>query len=281
MRRAVHTLEFMQDPKAPRHAPGPFHADQLRTGDRYELDNGHPVYVSPSGGDGARGAIAGAEALDTDPEVDSAGMDAGFALEPKTLRAPDVSVGRVPDAPGWIKDAPLLAVEYASTGQDEAELQSKIVELLGAGTRYVWVVRLVGPRRVEVYQKGMPMRVAGLEEELAAPGVLRNRVPVKALFDRQSAHDMALRNLLQRKGYADLDGVLEKGREEGREQGREEGLEQGRQGLRNALQGILRARGISLSPAEAERIASCHDLALLGRWLERAATAKSAADMFG
>jgi Uma2 family endonuclease len=259
----------MRDPKVTRPAPGPFHVDQLKVGDRYELTHGHPIYVAPSGGDGARGAIAGAEALDTDPEVDSAGMDAGFALESKTLRAPDVAVGRVPDAPGWIAGAPLLAVEYASTGQDEAELQSKIKELLAAGTRYVWVVRLVGPRRVEVYEAGVPMRVARQGEELAAPGVLRNRVPVEALFDRQAAHELTLRNLLQRKGYSDLEGV------------REEGREEGRQGLRNALQALLRARGLSLGPAEAARIASCRDIGMLERWIERAATAKSAAEMFG
>lgn len=259
----------MRDPKATRPTSGPLHVEQLKVGDRYELAHGHPIYVAPSGGDGARGAIAGAEVLDTDPEVDSAGMDAGFALEPKTLRAPDVAVGRVPDAPGWIAGAPLLAVEYASTGQDEAELQAKVKELLGAGTRYVWVVRLVGPRRVEVHEVDRPMRVARPGEELAAPGVLRNRVPVEALFDRQAAHELTLRNLLQRKGYEDLEGV------------REEGREEGRQGLRNALQAILNARGIPLSAAEAARVASCRDLGTLERWIERAATVRSAADVFG
>ena len=260
------------DPRARRDGHGPFHVDQLQAGDRYELDDGHPLYVSPSGGDGARGAIAGAEVLDTDPAVESAGMDAGFALGQKTLRAPDVAVGSVPDAPGWIAGAPLLAVEYASTGQDEAELRSKIEELLGAGTRYVWVVRLVGPRRVEVHEAGKSVRVAVPGEELEAPGVLRNRVPVQALFDRQSAHELAFRNLLQRKGYSDLEGVRAEGRERGREEGRVEGQ-------KGALRALLEARGIALGPADAARIASCGDASVLERWIVRAATARTATEI--
>jgi Uma2 family endonuclease len=278
MERGVHTLEMMRDTKSKQQAPGSVHVDDVQVGERYELDRGNLVYVAPSGGDGARGVIAGGQALDTDPEVDSAGIDAGFALDSKTLRAPDVSVGRVPDAPGWIPGAPLLAVEYASTGQDEAELKTKIAQLLKAGTRYVWVVRLVGPRRVEVHEAGMLMRVARPGEELTAPGVLRNPVPVEALFDRSSAHKLALRNLLQREGYADLEGVRKEGREQGREQGREEGRVQG---LRDALQAIVRTRDFALGSAEVARIASCHEAALLERWIERAMTAKSAADMFG
>jgi Uma2 family endonuclease len=89
--------------------------------------------------------------LDTDPTVEEAGVDTGFSAEPNALRAPDIAIGNVPDAPGWVRGSPPLAVEYADTGQDEQDLQTKIAELLKAGTRFVWVVRLVGPRRVEVY----------------------------------------------------------------------------------------------------------------------------------
>ena len=49
-------------------------------------------------------------------------------MEPGTLHAPDVAVGNVADEPGWVTGkAPPLAVEYADTGQDEAEL-SVLVE---------------------------------------------------------------------------------------------------------------------------------------------------------
>jgi len=68
--------------------------------------------------------------------------DTGFTPDEKNLRAPGIAVGNIPDEPGWAPGAPPLAVEYADTGQDERDLQQKIGTLLGAGTRYVWVVRL-------------------------------------------------------------------------------------------------------------------------------------------
>src|SRR5262249_29266880 len=131
------------------------------------------------------------------------------------LRAPDIAVGNVPDKPGWIPGAPLLAIEYADVGQDEAKLERKIVDLLGAGTQYLWVVRLTGPRRVEVHRPGEPMCTVLPGELLHAPGALQNAVPVEALYDRNAAERVTLVNLLQRRGYADLEAVLAQGREEG------------------------------------------------------------------
>lgn len=251
-------------PSKERIASGPFHADQVRAGDRYELSNGHSIYCAPTGGDGARGTVAGAEVLDTDPAVDSAGIDAGFSPSPKSLRAPDIALGNVPDRPGWISGVPPLAVEYASTGQDEDELQSKIAELLEAGTRWLWVVRLVGPRRVEVYEKGQPMRTFGPGEELLAPGVLRNAVPVEALYDRSVAHEHTLRNLLQRRGYESLDEVREQGREEGRAQ---------------ALLDVLEARGLAVSATVRERVLGTRDPEVLRGWLGRAITVARAEEL--
>jgi Uma2 family endonuclease len=264
---------------------GPMTVDQLREGDRYELDQGRPIYVAPTGGDGTWRVMLGGQVINTDPRVKKAGVEPGFALDEHTLRAPDIGVGNIPDAPGWIKGAPLLAVEYASTGQDEAQLQVKIRQLLAAGTCYVWVVRLLGTRRVEVYESGKPMRVAQIGEELAAPEVLQNPIPVEAMFDPAVAHELTLRNLLQRKGYRDLEDVRETERKEGLEEGRQQGLKEGReqgqvQGLLSALQTILSTRGLALGPAEAERMASCRDVALLERWLGRAMTALAAAEVF-
>lgn len=155
-------------------------------------------------------------------EVGPVGIDAGFIPEGGTLRAPDISVG-VPDEPGWVRGAPPLAVEYVGVGQDEADLQIKIGELLAAGTRLVWVVRLTGPRRVEVHARGTEVRVLGVDAELEAPGILKNKVPVRSLFDRESAHDAALRNLLQREGYESLEDALARSRAEGITAGREAG----------------------------------------------------------
>ena len=80
-------------------------------------------------------------------------------------------------------------------------------------------MRLVGPRRVEVHTPGAKVRTALPGELLEAPGVLRNPVPVLALFDRDAAHEATLTNLMQRRGFANLDAALAEGREEGREEG--------------------------------------------------------------
>ncbi|MCB2261668.1 MAG: Uma2 family endonuclease, partial [Candidatus Thiosymbion ectosymbiont of Robbea hypermnestra] len=205
------------------HTEGPFRAEQLRCGDPYELDDGHPIECLPSGGRHAHANVNGGLTLDTDPDVESTGFDAGFTPDEQNLRAPDIAVGNVPDTPGWVPGAPPLAVEYADTGQNERDLQRKISTLLEAGTRYVWVVRLTGLRRVEVYEPQAPRRLAYPGEQLQAPGILRNPVPVEALYDPDAAREAALRNLLQRRGYANLDAVQEESREAGRKEGREAG----------------------------------------------------------
>ncbi|WPL19867.1 hypothetical protein Thiowin_05014 [Thiorhodovibrio winogradskyi] len=198
---------------------GPFFAAQLRDGDPYELSNGHPIECLPAGGRHARANLVGGLAMETDPEVEDAAVDAGYAFGPQDLRAPDIAVGNVPDAPGWIAGVPPLAVEYADSGQDEQELQDKIRELLAAGTRYLWVVRLQGPRRVEVYEPGQPCRTCYPGQALSAAGVLKNPLPVEALYDPQAAHEVALRNLLQRKGYDSLDAVRDQSKAEGKAEG--------------------------------------------------------------
>ena len=158
--------------------------------------------------------------------------------------------------PGWIDGAPPLAVEYADTGQDVKDLRTKISELLAAGTKIVWVVRLTGPRRVEIYEAGKEMRLAHRGEELAAPGILQNPVPVEALYDREAAHEVTFRNLLQRQGYRDLDDVQAKA-------------------LRDAVFAVLNARGLRVDDTIRTTLEDCRDPETLQRWLTRAATAES------
>jgi Uma2 family endonuclease len=248
---------------------GPFRADQLRSGDPYELSNGHPILCLPTGSRGGRATSVGDGVLASDPAVQEVGVDVGFTPSPETLRAPDLSVGEMPDQPGWVQGAPPLAVEYADTGQDEAELQIKMQELFAAGTRYVWVVRLAGPRRVEVHQPGQRSRIANPGEQLEAPGILANPVPVEALWDREAARQVIFRNLLQRQGYASLDAV----RAEGEAQGRAEGEAQG---VRKAIVTVLQSRGLAVDDDLRTALASCGDPAVLESALRQAATASSA-----
>ncbi|MBK6535143.1 MAG: Uma2 family endonuclease [Deltaproteobacteria bacterium] len=254
----------------PKTAPGPFQTWHLHSGDPYELSRGHAIYAAPTGHDGAGPNLRGGLVLDTDPLAPAVGVDAGLALSHNTMRAPDLAVGLGPERPGWGTTAPPLAVEYASVGQDEDELRQKIAELHSAGTRWVWVVRLVGPRRVEVHEKGQPVSVVGSGQSLTAPGVLRNAVAIEALYDREAAHEAALRNLLQRQGYESLDDVRSKSREEGREEG-----------ARSVLRATVEARGWALSPEQQSRIEACRDVAQFTGWTVRVVTAATVDDVFG
>ncbi|HRI68574.1 MAG TPA: DUF4351 domain-containing protein [Polyangium sp.] len=247
-------------------APGYVTVDQIREGDRFELSNGHRLELCPAGGRGGRANLVGASVLDTDPDVRSAAIDTGFSPNRKTLRAPDIAVGDIPDAPGWVRGTPPLAVEYADTGQDEVQLQKKIKELFASSTEHIWVVRLDEPRRVEIHEPGKPMRTV-YTGALSAPGILRNPVPVAALYDREAAHEATFRNLLQRRGYASLEEVEErarvKGRREGTKKGRERGLKKGRlegrevgllEGQRRTVRRLLTARFGELPPEAMECI---------------------------
>jgi len=243
---------------------GPFRADQLRSGDPYELSHGHAVVCLPTGGRGAKAVSAGASALQSDPAVEDLGVDAGFSPSPDTLRAPDLSVGRIPDEPGWVPGSPPLAVEYADTGQDEPQLAAKIRDLLEAGTRFVWVVRLTGPRRVEIHQAGQQMRIARPGETLDAPGILANPVPVEALYDPRASAETTFRNLLQRQGYASLDAVKAEGEIEGE-----------MATWRQAILEIFASRGLTVEADVEARIAGCQDIEQLRRWHRLAITAAS------
>jgi Uma2 family endonuclease len=256
---------------------GPFRPDQLHSGDAYELSEGHAIYCAPTGGDGAGPNLRGGFVIDTDPRVKTAGVDAGFQLSPLTMRAPDVAAGDFSERPGWVQGVPPLAIEYASVGQDEHELREKIDDLLRAGTQHLWVVRLTGPRRVEVYERGAAMRTVRPGETLAAPGVLQNEVPVEALYDREAAHEVALRNLLQRKGYASLADLQLKERAEGREEGREEGALAARRGM---LLTLLASRG-TVSDVQRARVQTCERADELEAWFVRAVAGEDAAHILG
>jgi hypothetical protein len=245
----------------PSSSQGPFRADQLRSGDPYELSNGHPIHCLPTGSRGGKATSVGDGALASDPAVQDVGVDIGFSPSPETLRAPDLAVGEMPDQPGWVQGAPPLAVEYADTGQDEAELHSKIQELFAAGTRYVWVVRLTGPRRVEVHQPGQRQRILNPGEQLEAPGILANPMPVEALYDREAARRVIFRNLLQRQGYASLDDVRAEGEA---------------QGLRRAIIAVLTGRGLAIDDELQASLTRVGDPAILESILRRAATAPPA-----
>jgi len=184
------------------------------------------------------------------------------------LRAPDLAVGKLPDQPGWASGVPPLAVEYADTGQDEPQLVAKIQDLLDAGTRFVWVVRLMGPRRVEVYQAGQPMQLMQPGGMLEAPGILANPVPVEALYDPKVSAEVSFRNLLQRHGYPSLEAVKAQGEAEGEIAA-----------LRDAILEVFAARELTVGSDVRSMIAGCENPVILRQWHRQAITAASSTEL--
>lgn len=257
----------MADPRRI-YAPGPYGPSDVRPGQPWEISNGHRVACAPSGGEHGRAPFIAARALGSDPAVVSAGFDVGFALDSKTLRAPDISIGGVPDRPGFVRGVPDLGIEYASSGQDEADLLRKVEELLERGTRYMWVVRLTMPRHVVVFERNKEPRRCEPGELLDAPGVLSRPLPVEALWDADVARRVDLRNELERYGYRDLDAVRDEGKAEGLSEGKAEGLSEGEQAARAALITALQARFGDASDALAQDIATAPLRRLLSALLQ-------------
>lgn len=252
-------------------APGPFRADQLSSGTPYELSRGHSIFCAPANSRVASLKLIGGYVIGSDPAVAAAGVDLGFSPEPGTLRSADVAVYGDPSelhSASWARTAPLLAMEYADQGGDEAELMERIGDLLQHGTRFVWVVRLAGPRRVEVYEPDQPMRVVTAEEPLIAEGVLTNPVAVDALYDPDHAEAAVFRNLLNRRGVESLEALREDSKAEG-----------AREALQRTLRVFLTSRGLTLTPAQDARIEAA-EIPTLDAWVLRAAVVPSTDDLF-
>lgn len=276
--------------RSPAPLPGPYRASDIREGEPYELSNGHRIHCMSGGQRHGEGVSLGAYVLRSDPAVHSAPIDMGIVFnDGKNLRAPDIVVADVPFEPGYFRGVPPLCVEYADTCQDEANLKQKIKELLALGVAYIWVVRLVGPLRVEVYQPGKRKRIVSGDGVLRAPGVLQNPIPVRAMVDATEAERLVLRNGLARAGYVGLDEALAQARQEGEARGEAlgeargeaRGEEKGRlAALSHSLLTVLHVRGFIVSAVQQAQIATCHDAATFDRWLLRAVTAQSPAQVF-
>lgn len=111
-----------------------------------------------------------------------------FPNRPRLVRKPDVSFIRAnrlpPDqvAEGHVRIAPDLAVEVISPNDIAYDIDERVADYLGAGTRLVWVVNPVR-RTVLIYR--LDGSIAGVREggELSGEDVVPGfRCPVAALF---------------------------------------------------------------------------------------------------
>src|SRR5215208_5068673 len=130
-------------------------------GFRYELVKGELRKMSPAGGEhgGVVYNLTGLLAPHTKDIGQGFGAETGFkiAADPDTVRAADIAFvrrERIPETGiphNFWQTSPDLAVEVVSPGDTYSEVNEKVEDWLGAGTRAVWVV---DPRRrvVTVYR---------------------------------------------------------------------------------------------------------------------------------
>ena len=110
-----------------------------------------------------------------------------IAHNPDTVRAPDVAFVKAarapaPDTDGFIVGPPDLAVETASPGDRQTEVEAKTREWLAAGCRMVWVVD-PETATVAVYRPDAAVRTLRLPEVLDGDEVFAGfRLPLAEIF---------------------------------------------------------------------------------------------------
>jgi len=162
-------------------------ADQLlrmpESGRRYELVAGELIERALPGGE--HGYVAGEVAHRLNECIEAGelggalfGAGTGFQLahNPDTVRAPDVAyVGpeRVAQArvTGYPDLAPDLVVEVVSPGDAACEMNARVLEWLGAGSRLVWTL-YPSTRSVFVNWSGGKARLVQADDTLDAEPVL-------------------------------------------------------------------------------------------------------------
>jgi Uma2 family endonuclease len=119
---------------------------------RYELVKGELVRMPPTGFDHGKVAMNIGATLHDYVKRNKLGQvcaaETGFILrqQPDTVRAPDVAfirreqLEKIGSQKGYWIGAPDLAVEVTSPGDTISEVEEKVEEWMGAGTRMVWVI---------------------------------------------------------------------------------------------------------------------------------------------
>ncbi len=161
---------------------------------RYELVRGELRRMAPAGHEHGGVAMNIAAPLGMYVKQQSLGRvyaaETGFILsrDPDTVRAPDVafvSKERLADLnrKGYFPGAPDLAVEVVSPNDVYAEVEEKVAEWLGSGTKLAWVVN-PRQRTLKVYRSLTDLTVLteddGLDGGETVPGW---RLAVKEVFE--------------------------------------------------------------------------------------------------
>jgi Uma2 family endonuclease len=162
-------------------------------GYRYELVRGELKKMTPAGGPHGKVANRTGWLLTQHVESNQLGVvfaaETGFrlAVDPDAVRAPDVAfvsrerIERIGIPEGYWPGAPDLAIEVVSPGDTYTEVEDKVMEWLGAGTRMVAVINPL-KRSVSVY-RNLTATLLTENDVLSGEDVVPGwSVPVKDLF---------------------------------------------------------------------------------------------------
>jgi hypothetical protein len=180
--------------------------------------------------------------------------------------APDVSVypdGPDPETGG--RQLEQLAFEIVNK-QTLGNAGKKAAKLAGRGVRRVFAIDVEGSRVLEwskARRRWRPRRPTGQ----IADAALAVALPIAALIHSAKADDAMARALVAKRNP-----VIEKVRARGIRRGV-------RRGTAKAVVAVLAARGVSLKNAQRDLILDESNLARLERWLTRAITCTSAAEL--
>ncbi|HEX4419907.1 MAG TPA: Uma2 family endonuclease [Kofleriaceae bacterium] len=239
---------------------------------RYEMFDGELVYVSPA--DPPHGErhlqLAALIEAHTGPAFEAA-ADLLTRTSKKDDIAPDISI--YPDAPDPLsggRQLEHLAFEIVSTGS-LGHAARKAAKLSVRGVRRVFAIDVERSRALEWSAElgtWSLLDAAGRIEDAA----LEVPLPVEAMIHAAKADDAIARALLA-KGNPVFVQKLAEGRAEGVAEGRAEGLAE-------AVIMVLTARDLALDEAIRQRILDEHDAPRLERWIVRAMSCATVAELF-
>jgi Uma2 family endonuclease len=294
----------MSMPAAPNAAGGELPAADARLvapESRYEIEDGRVRYVSPS--DEPHGtrhskisALLEAHASD-DYEVASDMLTRTSEVDDI---APDASLfPRERDPATGGRKLEELAFEVVST-EALSDAGRKANKLLVRGVRRVFAIDVARQRALEWSREIGAWRTLDRDDAITDRALAAD-LPVEALVHAAKADDAVARALLTKRNpvleaahrSARAEGKAEgraegkaEGRAEGKAEGRAEGKAEGRaegkaEGKAESLLAVLAARELAVSPADRARILAEQDATRIDRWLVRALSCSSVADLFG
>ena len=246
----------------------------------YEIDDGKLVRVPPSQEPHANLHSKLAALLEAHVADDfDVAVDMLTRISETSDRAPDASVyprARDPQTGGRLLEH--LAFEVVST-ESLGYAAGKAADLTGRGVRRVFAIDV---SRARAFEWSGDLGTWGLLDagsSIADP-TLAVALPIAALVSAAKADDAVAMALLAKRNPV-LVATFAEGqaasRAKGLAEGRAEGLAEGRA---ESIIAILAHRGLELQTHERDRILGERDLHVLERWLKRAVTCATVADLF-